>query len=170
MPGTITPAMRAPLDGETTRLATIWRIMRADGKAVFAARASFMRVATVDAVADQRHFVASAELSGFAEGWFDEGVLTFESGNNTGASYEIKSWAEAGRALELWEAVRLEVQAGDQLRLHPGCHKRLLEACRERFVIPDSRDFASGNVGNFRGEPCVPGGGFEAITPDAAGA
>jgi len=139
-----------------------------DGTAVFTARDSFMRVATVDVVNDQRELVASSELTGFADGWFHEGVLTFETGNNAGVSYEIKKWIQGSLTLELWEEVRLEVQVGDQFRLYPGCHKRVLEDCRDRFVIPGSRDFASGNVKNFRGEP-VPGGGFEAITPNAAG-
>jgi len=126
-------------------------------------------VATVDVVNNQRELVASSELTGFADGWFDEGVLTFETGNNAGVSYEIKKWTQASLTLELWEEARLEVQVGDQFRLYPGCHKRVLEDCRDRFRIAGSRDFASGNVRNFRGEPYVPGGGFEAITPNAAG-
>jgi hypothetical protein len=35
MPKTLTPAMRAHLGQETTRLATIWRITRTDGAAFF---------------------------------------------------------------------------------------------------------------------------------------
>jgi hypothetical protein len=35
MPKIITPAMRAHLDAETTRLAAIWRITRKDGAQFF---------------------------------------------------------------------------------------------------------------------------------------
>jgi hypothetical protein len=49
----------------------------------------------------------------------------------------------------------LEVR--DQLRIYPGCHKRVLEDCRDRFRIPGSLLFDKGNVRNFRGEPYVPG-------------
>jgi hypothetical protein len=35
MPKTLTPAIRAHLDAETTRLAAIWRIMRKDGQRFF---------------------------------------------------------------------------------------------------------------------------------------
>jgi uncharacterized phage protein (TIGR02218 family) len=35
MPKTLTPAIRAHLDGETTRLAAIWRITRTDGQQFF---------------------------------------------------------------------------------------------------------------------------------------
>ena len=35
MPKILTPAMRAHLDGETTRLAAIWRITRKDGQQFF---------------------------------------------------------------------------------------------------------------------------------------
>jgi hypothetical protein len=35
MPKILTPAMRAHLDGETTRLCTAWRIERRDGQSFF---------------------------------------------------------------------------------------------------------------------------------------
>jgi len=52
---------------------------------------------------------------------------------------------------------------GDQLRIYPGCHKRVLEDCRDRFRIPGSLRFDKGNARNFRGEPYVPGSPVTAV-------
>lgn len=141
-----------------------------DGTAVFTARDSFMRVASIASVTDQSRFVATSELSSYPDGWFDEGVLTFEEGPNAGASYEVKRWTQGTLELELWEEVRLEISAGEQFRVHAGCHKRIKEDCRDKFQIPGSTDFSAGNAKNFRGEPYVPGGGLSAVVPNAAGA
>ena len=105
----------------------------------------------------------SDELSGFADGWFDEGAITFETGANAGRTIEVKSWTQAIRRLELWAPAGLPVQVGDQLRIYPGCHKRVLEDCRDRFRIPGSLLFDQGNARNFRGEPYVPGGALTAV-------
>ena len=68
----------------------------------------------------------------------------------------------------------LPVEVGDQLRIYPGCHKRVLEDCRDRFRIPGSLLFDKGNARNFRGEPYVPGSPLTAVQagrgPDALGA
>ena len=79
--------------------------------------------------------MVSPDLAGFADGWFDEGAVTFETGANAGRTIEVKSWNQAIRRLELWAPTGLPVEAGDQLRIYPGCHKRVLEDCRDRFRI-----------------------------------
>lgn len=128
-----------------------------DGTAVLTARDSFMRVATVAVVTSNRVFEVDAQLDAFADGWFDGGALTFETGNNTDRTIEVKSWDQSSRVIEMWEPARLEVQVGDQFRIYPGCHKRILEDCRDKFQIAGSTFFANGNAKNFRGEPYVPG-------------
>ena len=149
MPKIITPTMRAHLDEETTKLAAIWRITRKDGAQFF--------------FTDHRIFTVSEDLSGFADGWFDEGAVTFETGANAGRTIEVKSWTQGTRRLELWAPTGLPVEVGDQLRIYPGCHKRVLEDCRDRFRIPGSILFDRGNVRNFRGEPYVPGSPLTAV-------
>ena len=109
-----------------------------DGTAALKAYDSFTRVASVEAVTDHRIFTLSEDLSGFADGWFDEGAITFETGANTGRTVEVKSWTEAIRRLELWAPTGLPVEVGDQLRVYPGCHKRVLEDCRDRFRIAET--------------------------------
>jgi hypothetical protein len=134
-----------------------------DGTATLKAYDSFTRVAFVEAVTDHRICTVSEDLGGFADGWFDEGAVTFETGANAGRTIEVKSWTQAIRRLELWAPTGLAVEAGDQLRIYPGCHKRVLEDRRDRFRIPGSLLFDKGNARNFRGEPYVPGGALTAV-------
>ena len=104
-------------------------------------------------------------LDGFADGWFDDGLLVWEIGANTGVGYVVKGWTQATRTLTLWQSTRLPALAGDKVRVAPGCHKRLIEDCRDKFTIPGSFLFGNGNAKNFRGEPFVPGSGYAAINP-----
>jgi hypothetical protein len=134
-----------------------------DGTATLKAHDSFTRLAFIEAVTDHRIFTVSDDLAGFADGWFDEGAVTFETGANAGWTIEVKSWTQSIRRLELWAPTGLQVEVGDQLRIYPGCHKRVLEDCRDRFRIPGSLLFDKGNVRNFRGEPYVPGSALTAV-------
>jgi hypothetical protein len=54
-----------------------------DGTATLKAYDSFTRVASVEAVTDHRIFTLGEDLSGFADGWFDEGAITFEKRTRT---------------------------------------------------------------------------------------
>ena len=108
-------------------------------------------------------FTVDAALDAYADGWFDDGALTFETGANAGRTIEVKSWTHGTRRLELWEPARLTVAVNDQFRVYPGCHKRILEDCRDKFQIPGSLLFANGNARNFRGEPYVPGGALVSV-------
>jgi hypothetical protein len=134
-----------------------------DRTAVLKAYESFTRVTTVEEATDRGRFVLDSALGGFANGWFDEGAITFETGANAGRTVEVKSWTQATRRLELWAPAGLPVEVGDQLRIYPGCHKRVLEDCRDRFRIAGSLLFDRGNVRNFRGEPYVPGSPLTAV-------
>ena len=100
-----------------------------------------------------------------ATAYFDEGLLVWETGANAGVAYEVKAWTQAGRALELWEAARLGIEAGDKFRIAPGCHKRVVEDCRDKFRIAGSHRYANGNARNFRGEPFVPGSVAATVNP-----
>jgi hypothetical protein len=105
MPKIISPAMRAHLDEETTRLAAIWRITRKDGQQffftdhdrdigfggeVYRADAGFARTAIRS---DAGFAVDNLDLVGvFAEG----GIVRFDS--RTGALYTPTS----GSGIEQW--------------------------------------------------------------------
>ena len=136
-----------------------------DGTAVFRAYDAFTRAAAIATVTSDREFVLTAALDAYADGWFDDGLLVWETGANAGIGYEVKGWVQATRTLTLWQSARLPALAGDKVRVAPGCHKRLIEDCRDKFTIPGSVFFANGNAKNFRGEPFVPGSGYAAINP-----
>lgn len=114
----------------------------ADGTVVWTARAAWFASGAVTMLTDRRQF--ATDLSGFADGWFDGGLLVWETGDNAGIAQEVKTQTAGDVALFL--PMPYAIQIGDVFRVFPGCDKRL-ETCRTRFA----------NVLNFRGEPHVPG-------------
>jgi uncharacterized phage protein (TIGR02218 family) len=97
-------------------------------------------------------------LSGFADGWFTAGQLTFTSGANDGLAIEVKSHRADGATvtLTLWQAMPEPIAPGDTLSITAGCDKRFA-TCRDRFD----------NVANFRGFPHIPGNDFVVSYPAA---
>lgn len=103
---------------------------------------------TVTLAITRRRFDA-ALVTAQAAGYFSGGLLTWTSGANAGYSKELKRDDATGvlGALELFEAMPLDVQAGDTFELRPGCDKAF-DTCRTKFS----------NVVNFRGHGIyVPG-------------
>jgi len=93
--------------------------------------------------------LAVSGLGDFAGGWFEHGLLTWLTGENTGAIGMVKSdWKRTGlpRRLELWVAPARPVAEGDRFRIVAGCDKQA-ETCRTKFS----------NFLNFRGFPHIPG-------------
>jgi uncharacterized phage protein (TIGR02218 family) len=93
--------------------------------------------------------LAVSGLGGFAEGWFEHGILTWLSGENAGETATVKADRRGGegrRSLRLWKAPGRPVAVGDRFRVVAGCDKRA-ETCREKFS----------NFLNFRGFPHLPG-------------
>jgi len=104
--------------------------------------ASFTVTGTLTAVTDRTVIADSAR--GEAGGYFDNGVLTFTSGANSGNSREVKVFA-AGQ-FTLHQPAPYLAEVGDSYAVHAGCQKTI-EVCKAKFD----------NVINFRGEPKVPG-------------
>jgi hypothetical protein len=92
-----------------------------------------------------------------ADGWFDGGVVTWETGDNAGATVEVRTWVADPGIATLFLPAGYAPAAGDLLKIYPGCTKRLLEDCKAKF----------NNVINFRGEPYVPGQDSILTYPDA---
>ena len=87
-------------------------------------------------------------LPEFEPNWFDTGTLKIQSGDAAGLSGVIKSddMRATFRRIELWENLKLPVEAGAQLQLIAGCDKRA-ETCRVKFS----------NFNNYQGFPHIPG-------------
>lgn len=144
------PAYNTAIGAETT-----------DGTAVFVAENAWSRAGSVAEVLDRALFTAAIDEPRAAPvesmgGWFDGGVLTWETGDNAGRAIEVKSWVQATGQIALFLPPGYAVQVGDAFRVHPGCDKRL-NTCAGRFA----------NVLNFRGEPYVPGQDEIMKYPDA---
>jgi hypothetical protein len=137
-----------------------------DGTAVLTARQSWTRHAEIATVIDRRRFTITVTETRALDDWFNDGVVIFESGNNTLLTMEIKDWTQSSSTVELFLPMPGDIQIGDKLRIFPGCPKTVNQ-CRNKWVIPDSRDFSNGNVINFRGEPYLPGKDAVVTYPDA---
>lgn len=80
------------------------------------------------------------------DGWFDGGVVIWQTGANAGVAREIIGWTQAGRVLSLLAPPPFAPAPGDVLHVQSGCDKRIT-TCHAKF----------NNRLNFRGEPFVPG-------------
>lgn len=87
-------------------------------------------------------------LSGFADGWFSGGSISFTSGANVGARADVKQHKNLGGPAEigLWAPLTQPLAVGDGFTILAGCDKSFT-TCRDRFA----------NLLNFRGFPFMPG-------------
>lgn len=113
----------------------------------------------VEAVEGARVF-GWADFLGFDDRWFERGRLVVLTGAAAGLVAVVKNDRLSGRArtVELWEAIRAPVVAGDVVRLEAGCDRRA-ETCRLKFA----------NFLNFRGFPHLPGEDWLTAVPRADG-
>jgi uncharacterized phage protein (TIGR02218 family) len=90
-------------------------------------------------------------LSGFEDGFFRQGRLTFARGDNAGRSVDLDGHVRQGDSvtLSLWLPLEKPPQPGDTFTVTAGCDKSFA-TCRETFS----------NQLNFRGFPHVPGSDF----------
>jgi phage conserved hypothetical protein BR0599 len=91
-----------------------------------------------------------------AAGYFDLGILTFDSGANAGASSEIKRFE--GGVFVLWSPLLFPIEVGDTYHATPGCNKS-----------PDDHMRFNADMIDFGGFPDVPGSDSINQFPDAKG-
>ncbi len=142
-----------------------------DGTAVLTAEESWTRFAIVSAVdgTEPRRRFTVAELTpnsggprgGFPDDWMNLGAATFETGDNSGVTMEVRDFAADDDAtitqdVELFQDLPSDIVVGDKLRIFPGCDKRMT-TCVTKFL----------NELNFGGEPNIPGTDWQARYPDA---
>lgn len=120
--------------------------------------AQFLGFGQVEAIIATNKFTASG-LTGFVDGLFSNGVLTWTSGSgNQSASVEIKQFDAASggsdATITLWLSPLFSLTSGDQFTVVAGCDK-LFSTCRDQF----------NNKDNFRGFPHIPGGDYVLTYP-----
>lgn len=113
-------------------------------------------VITIDGVIDQKGKELEVPYLALEKegGYYDQGLIRFETGRNAGKAFEIKTYRED--KLTLYLSPPYPPAEGDRAVVYPGCDKRV-QTCLEKFD----------NVINFRGEPHVPGQDEYYKTPDA---
>jgi uncharacterized phage protein (TIGR02218 family) len=113
----------------------------------------------VEEVQEARRF-RFASLTAFEPAWFERGRLVVQTGAAAGLVCVVKrDHFKAGtREIEIWEALRAPLVAGDVIRLEAGCDKRM-ETCRLKFS----------NFLNFRGFPDIPGEDWLVSLPQRGG-
>ncbi len=113
----------------------------------------------VERIEEGRRFVFEA-LDEFEPGWLERGRLRMISGAAEGLIAVIKRdrIVKGAREVEIWEALRAPVVAGDVVRLEAGCD-RTHKTCRKKF----------NNLANFRGFPDIPGEDWLVSTPSRGG-
>lgn len=82
----------------------------------------------------------------FADGYFQEGLITWRTGNNANGKSVIGSYTTANRRVVLYLPTRSAIQVGDTLYLQPGCDGTAA-TCKAKFA----------NLDNFGGDPFTPG-------------
>ena len=113
----------------------------------------------VETLEEDRRFVF-ADLETFEPSWFERGRLRVLTGDAAGLIATVKRdrFKDDSREVEIWEALRAPVVAGDMIRLEAGCDKRF-ETCRLKFD----------NVANFQGFPDIPGDDWLVAAPVSSG-
>lgn len=137
-----------------------------DGTAVLKAYQAWTRHAVVATVVDNQTFTVTITESRAVNDWFNDGAATFESGDNTGATMEVKDWVQSSNTLTLFMPMAFNIQVGDRLRVYPGCDKRY-STCKAKWLLSGSVNFSEGNGLNFRGEPYLPGRDWLGRYPDS---
>lgn len=109
---------------------------------------AFKGAGVVTVVTDDR-LISVSGIDAFAAGWFAQGLLTWASGANSGASTEVAGHrfeASGSVTIELWRRAERPVAVADAFSVTAGCGKTW-EICLAKFLNGD----------NFRGFPHIPG-------------
>ena len=109
----------------------------------------------VDGIFEARRF-SFEDMADFEPAWFERGRLRVLTGAAAGLVAVIKRdrFVDTTREVEIWEALRAPIAAGDTVRLEAGCDKRF-ETCRLKFD----------NLANFQGFPDIPGDDWLVSSP-----
>lgn len=92
-------------------------------------KASFTYSSSVSAITTQKLKFTIGAI-GQPDNWIQNGVLTWTSGNNNGASYEVKSFVS--NVVELFLPTNFNIAVSDTFDVTAGCDKTL-DTCRDKF-------------------------------------
>lgn len=116
-----------------------------DGTCEWTAIPAYSVDGTITSFAGSGQF-GSTDLTSFADGWFADGVVTFNTGNNAGKAVEVRQFVGASGTCVLFFDAPLPIQIGDTFTVTVGYNRTLIQ-CRDKFA----------NSENFGGFPYLPG-------------
>jgi len=123
--------------------------------------ASWTDTGEVGAVSNRRIFTIvnvdpGDQAAGRTAGYFQYGLLTFTSGNNSGLAFEVKAHVDltGTKYIEFYVFAPYTIQAGDRFTVYAGCNK-IWGTCKNQFF----------NQVNFGGFPFIPGNDAMLQTP-----
>ena len=138
-----------------------------DGTAVFVAEdgfSRFLQVSAVNSTDSRKEFTTTSLIPGVTPrtlmptGWFDFGVVVWETGANAGVAREIRAFTQnnSDQVIRMFLDVPKSIAVNDFARIYPGCDL-LRSTCVSKF----------NNIVNFRGFPDIPGQDAVLDYPDA---
>lgn len=111
---------------------------------------------SVTSFTDNRQFADTTMTQ--ADDWFKFGVVTFDSGLNSGLSMDVKQSTSAGGLIELRHPFPFDIAVTDTYRISAGCNHLLkmpVDSVGSAYTGDCRAKFS--NVVNFQGEPEIPG-------------
>lgn len=106
--------------------------------------ATYTKTGAVAVATSRRVFTVSGNAAGQASGYFAYGKVIFTSGDCSGISMQVESYAS--NVITLMEPMPYAFAVADTLNAYAGCDRRFA-TCDDRFD----------NIVNFRGFPHIPG-------------
>lgn len=111
---------------------------------------------SVLSVVQSRKEFTSDVPTGNGDDYFNDGRVTWTTGNNAGVISEVKTYTETSGVVRLYVQTPFDIQVGDDFTIEPGCDRQF-STCIAKF---DNKD-------RFGGYPDVPGNDDTFTTPDA---
>ena len=107
--------------------------------------ATYTDTGTITSVTSNNVFADSGFIGSQADDYYNYGLLTFTSGDNTGIAREIRDYNDATGQFTAFLEFPFTIQAGDTFSVYKGCSKT------------DTACKTFSNIVNFRGFPFISG-------------
>ncbi len=141
------PSFNTAIGASTVDASVVWTTENSWTKRVAVTSATDARQFHASALVSIVNQYISAMTSVNASGFYNGGLLTWTvSAANSTYAMEVRQYTSDGR-ITLAEEMPYSIVAGDVFMIQPGCMKRHIDDCKNKF----------NNIDNFRGEPFIPG-------------
>lgn len=98
-------------------------------------------------------------------GYYNDGIVTFNAGVNSGLSFQVGTWD--GITLSLKNALLAPCSDGDTFVISPGCNHNVTDCVSKFAPSGGTPGVNGGNIDNYQGFPVMPGQDSILNYPDA---